>query len=530
MYVRIKLYAVIMWSADRSKREPARSAGERFLDTSCSNRDLILQCGDVVKDTPPPSAAASSLHVLPSLPPDPNPEGNHLGPHSAALLSWTRSGRMSEFEGSMFLPVPVAGRPWREEGRKAEAETTAERGARHAPLLVGGRELVDWIGLTSPVLLSQRRRKGAAGTIYTHPRGGTTQETTMHAPSGASAHVIANPALPRDIGAGGTDRRSAKKKRKERKGSHPKRTPASDLKWGLASSEKEKEKHGKLTGEESRRVERRDGSRRSPSECYKSNSTSAAQATRIETRGTTEGGRSKGGRRKKGEVTRDRFFEPSLFCFATLSPATSSPALVAFVALLTELPLWHSPITTPLHPATRAPLNVINSPCSVAWVATRGACGGWHHNSEFILVFPKVQWDSSSHCRCISPTMVFLRWRSSSTSYGAPNTIVQKPCIYANPMWPGSRNDPRAHRPHSLYNGAIAIILESGAFYCAAAIFLLIIVSQEDTFDISLVIGQQILYLAFGNTSPARTYLNRGIPVINFGLFRRSTTFFQLRE
>jgi hypothetical protein len=77
---------------------------------------------------------------------------------------------MSEFEGSMFLPVPGAGRPWREEGRKAKAEMTAERGARHAPLLVGGWELVDWIGPTSPVLLSQRRRKGAAGTTYIHPR------------------------------------------------------------------------------------------------------------------------------------------------------------------------------------------------------------------------------------------------------------------------------------------------------------------------------------------------------------------------
>ncbi|KAJ7888643.1 hypothetical protein B0H14DRAFT_1192995 [Mycena olivaceomarginata] len=51
------------------------------------------------------------------------------------------------------------------------------------------------------------------------------------------------------------------------------------------------------------------------------------------------------------------------------------------------------------------------------------------------------------------------------------------------------------------YNRAIAIILESGAFYLVTAIFLLIIASQQDTFNISLVIGQQIL------SQPSRLYM-----------------------
>ncbi|KAJ7358032.1 hypothetical protein DFH08DRAFT_1042786 [Mycena albidolilacea] len=142
-------------------------------------------------------------------------------------------------------------------------------------------------------------------------------------------------------------------------------------------------------------------------------------------------GRSKAGRRKKSDVTRYRFFASPHHLSSALPP--SSPVAVAFVALLTELLLWHSHIPTPLHPF-KYPAPALAT-ISVAWVAlnrfleepdyeiisTRGGsshftnyfagdgegtCGGWHHNSESVVVFPKVQWDGSSHCRCISPIIV----------------------------------------------------------------------------------------------------------------------------
>jgi hypothetical protein len=47
---------------------------------------------------------------------------------------------VSEFGRSILPVVPGAGTPCPDEGRKAEAETTAESGGRRAPLPVDGRE------------------------------------------------------------------------------------------------------------------------------------------------------------------------------------------------------------------------------------------------------------------------------------------------------------------------------------------------------------------------------------------------------
>ncbi|KAJ7334869.1 RlpA-like double-psi beta-barrel-protein domain-containing protein-containing protein, partial [Mycena albidolilacea] len=32
------------------------------------------------------------------------------------------------------------------------------------------------------------------------------------------------------------------------------------------------------------------------------------------------------------------------------------------------------------------------------YTRSRGACGAWHQDSEYVVALPKVQWDSGSHC------------------------------------------------------------------------------------------------------------------------------------
>ncbi|KAJ7817197.1 hypothetical protein B0H14DRAFT_2602200 [Mycena olivaceomarginata] len=150
---------------------------------------------------------------------------------------------------------------------------TAERGARCTPLLVDGWELVGGIGTVPhlPMLLSQRRRKEKQGAGRVHasaltlciPRnaqslppattaggtrqrspgtpspcpqqqlppcmGGMPRERTIHARSGAPVHIIANPALPRDVGTR-QNRQEIHQEKSERKQNEPtlKRSPASD--------------------------------------------------------------------------------------------------------------------------------------------------------------------------------------------------------------------------------------------------------------------------------------------------------------
>ncbi|KAJ7801689.1 hypothetical protein B0H14DRAFT_2615037 [Mycena olivaceomarginata] len=284
--------------------------------------------------------------------------------------------------------------------------------------------------------------------------GGTPRERTIHARSGAPAHVTANPALPRDVGTRQNRQEIHQKKLKENKMNSPSKglLRRTVVYFSCAyGGDTGGHRKGKIRQDDWRGVELRGEMRQGevPQSATKATPRVLHKQLALRRGEVHRRGRSKGGRRKKSDVTHYRFFASSHHLSSALPP--SSPVSVAFVALLTELLLWHSHIPTPLHPfkyPTPAPATI-----SVAWVAlnrfpvffqaedeiadakkarkheevlsrggmtrggfsrftnyfagdSEGTCGGWHHNSESVVVLPKVQWDGSLHCRCISPTIV----------------------------------------------------------------------------------------------------------------------------